>query len=305
MKMKRYLLIICAFAAASCSKEIKVDAPSFNVSLDRTLLVADTFTYRVGDTTKFQFAGSAANIAFYSGEVGKRYESRAPSKLLGKVILSFSSTAQYGNQANTLKVLAISKLNTADSAAVVNAAWTDITSRTPLATSATLVNTGAVDLTDLVTGAEDSLFIALKYSGVTGSTQRTWTITNWTVSNVLADRTVPLSTLADDVAYWTRYSDIWNPANARWNPGASSLALTGGDANAATKTSWIITKPLRVGRIPPDVSTGIKSIVDPDREEYMYTYTTPGVYKATFVAFNHSVDESKSVVRQLVIKVIP
>ncbi|UYQ92086.1 DUF5017 domain-containing protein [Chitinophaga horti] len=303
--MKRYCFLISALFAVSCSKEMKVDAPSFNATLDPSKLVADTFTYKLGDTTRFVFTGSTGNLAFYSGEPGKRYANRTPSKQLGDVILSFTSTAQFGNQTNTLKVLAASKINIRDSMAVVTGAWTDITPRLALATSATAVNSGAVNLSDLVSGVDDSLFIALKYSGVTGTTQRTWTITNWSVNNVLPERSIPLSTLADDVPYWTRFSDVWTPANARWTIGASSLVVTGGDATAATKTSWIITKPLFVGRIAPDVSVGVKSIIDPDKEEYTYVYPAAGVYTATFVAFNHTVDESKSIVKHFIIKVIP
>lgn len=303
--MKRYFFIILAVAAASCSKNMEVESPSFQVSLDPARLVADTFTYRLGDTTRFRFTGSAGNVAFYSGETGKRYSNRTASKALGTVNFSFSSKAEFGTQTNTLQVLAINKLPGYDSASVVNAAWTDITARAQLATSATVVASGNINLTDLVQGEEDSLFIALKYSGVTGSTQRTWTITDWRVSNVLPAQTIVLSTLADDVSYWTRYGSVYTPANGRWTPSATDLKITGGNAAAATNTSWVMSKALYVGRIPPDVSVGVKSINEPDKEEYPYVYPATGIYKATFVAFNHTLDEQKSVVREVVIKVIP
>lgn len=303
--MKRYFFIILAVAAASCSKNMEVESPSFQVSLDPARLVADTFTYRLGDTTRFRFTGSVGNVAFYSGETGKRYSNRTATKALGTVNFSFSSKAEWGAQVNTLQVLATNKLPGYDSASVVNAAWTDITSRAKLATNATVVASGTINLTDLVQGADDSLFIALKYSGVTGTTQRTWTITNWRVENALLGQTITLSTFADDVAYWTRYGSVYAPTSGRWTPSASDLKITGGDGNAATNTSWVMSKALYVGRIPPDVSVGVKSINEPDKKEYTYVYPATGIYKATFVAFNHTLDEQKSVVRELVIKVIP
>ena len=303
--MKKSFIILLSFFAVACSKKLEIDTPDFNVALDPAKLVSDTFTYRLGDTTRFKFSGSAGNIAFYSGEPGKRYDGRASANKLGKITLGFSSKSEFGTQTNTLQVLATNKLAGLDSAAVVNAAWTNITSRGAVATNATVVPFGTADLTDLVTSESDSLFIAFKYSGVTGTTQRTWTITEFIVNNVLPEKTVSLSSLSADVAYWTRYGNVWSPANGRWTASATDLKITGGGGSAASNTSWIITKPLYIGRVPGDVSTGIKSINEPDKEGYAFVYPSPGVYKATFVAFNHTLDEQKSVVRELIIKVTP
>lgn len=303
--MKKSFLILLSFFAVACSKKLEIDTPDFNVALDPAKLVADTFTYRLGDSTRFTFSGSAGNVAFYSGEPGKRYDGRTAAYKLGKITLSFSSKSEYGTQKNTLQVLATNKLAGLDSASVTGATWTNISDRGALATSATVVPFGTADLTDLLTNENDSLFIAFKYSGVTGSTQRTWTITNFTVNNVLPEKSVLLSSIATDVAYWTRYGNVWSPANGRWTPSATDLKVTGGNETAATNTSWIITKPLYAGRVPGDVSIGIKSINEPDKETYVYVYPSPGVYKATFLAFNHTLDEEKTIIRELIIKVTP
>jgi hypothetical protein len=306
--MKRSIVIILAglaTAAVSCNKNMEVDTPSFQVSLDPAHLVGDTFTYRLGDTTRFIFSGSAGNIAFYSGEPGKSYANRIASTRLGTVQLSFSSKAESGSQQNTLQVLATNKLPAGDSATVVNADWTDITSRVTLATSATVVPSGEADLTDIISGAGDSLFIAFKYSGVTGSDQRTWTITNFFVKNVLPDQAYTAASLATDASYWLRYGNVWTPANARWAATSNDLKITGGKSSAPSNTSWIVSKPVYVGRVPGDVSVGIKSINEPDKEGHPYEYEAAGVYKATFVAFNHTLDEQKSIIKEFIIKVIP
>jgi hypothetical protein len=306
--MKRTIFFISAglsLMAAACNKELKVDGPSFSVSLDPARMVADTFTYRAGDTTRFIFAGDAGNIAFYSGETGKKYANRQVSYQLGKVLLSFSSKAEYGTQTNTLKVYATNKLTAFDSASVVDAAWTDITTRVKLATNATVVASGDADLSDLVSGEKDSLFIAFKYSGVTGSTQRTWTITNYLVKNNVNNESYTAASLAADASFWSRYGNVKTPANAMWAATTADLKITGGAAAAPTNTSWIVSKPIYAGRIPPDVSTPIKSIIDPAKTEFAYSYRTAGIYKATFVAFNHTLDAEKSVVKEFIIKVIP
>lgn len=305
--MKRSFIILAglALAVASCTRELETTTPDFQVKIDPARLVADTFTYKVGDTTQFLFSGNADNIAFYSGEPGKSYANRKAALRLGTVTLSFSSKAEFGTQTNTLQVLATNKLTGLDSATVVNASWTNITAKAALATSATVVNSGTIDLTDQVSGEKDSLFIAFKYSGVTGSTQRTWTITNYVVNNVLPDQTVAVSNLATDVSYWTRYGNVWNPAAARWAATSTDLKITGGTGTSPTNTSWIISRPIFVGQVSPDVSVGIKSITEPPKTGYAYKYTAPGVYKATFLAFNHTLDEERAVIREVIIKVIP
>lgn len=306
--MRNLIIIIAAGTAittASCSKTMEVDQPTFSVNLDRSHLVADTFTYKLGDTTRFLFSGEAGNITFYSGEKGKRYDNRQVAWKLGDLTLSFDSKAEWGTQTNTLQVMATNKLTAFDSASVVNAAWTDITAKAKLAIDAKVVPSGAVTLTDLVANEKDSLFIAFKYTGVTGSTQRTWTITNFFVNNTVDGTAYTVASLAADASYWTRYGNVWTPAAARWTATASDLKITGGGGTAPSNISWIISKPIYAGRLAPDVGTGIKSINEPVKAEHVYKYAAPGVYKATFIAFNHTLDGEKSIVKELIIKVIP
>lgn len=303
--MKKSFIILLSFFAVACSKKLEVATPDFNVIADPARQVADTFVYRLGDTTRFQFRGTIGNIAFYSGEGGKRYDSRSPRNKLGKLMLSFSSKAEGGAQLNTVQVLATNKLAGLDSATVVNAAWKDITSRGTLSASATVVPFGAVDLADLLSNDSDSLFIAFKYSGVTGTPQRSWTITEFTVNNVLPEKTVSVSSLSADVAYWTRYGNVWTSATSRWTASATDLKINGGTGSSPTNTSWIVTKALYAGRVPGDAGIGIKSINEPDKAGYAYVYPAAGIYKATFVAFNHTLDEEKSIIREFIIKVTP
>lgn len=308
MKMK-YLFNICLLAGlffTACKKELTTDAPTAGINLvNARSTIGDTLVFKLGDTCKFALDGYADNIAFWAGTVGNKYEYRDRAMALGVPTLSFTSTAQFGVQANTLQVLATNKLPSRDSATVVNAAWTNITARTPLATSATAVNTGNVNLSDLVSGVNDSLFIAFKYSGLTGSTQRTWTITNYTVNNVLSDYSYNLAALANDNAYWTRYGNVWTPASARWVPTTTALTIVGGAATAPTNTSWIVSKALYVGRVSPDISTAtVKNITASATTSYAYKYLAAGKYRATFVSYNVNPNESKTAVKEFNIKVI-
>ena len=305
--MKRLYIIlkvVLLIFIASCTKnKLAVDLPAIDISLDPSLLVNDTFTYRLGDTAKFIMNGTAENLAFYPGTNGFNYDNRHTTTLSSvKPIMSFSSTAQYGTQQNTLTILATDKLPSLDSTTVVNANWTDITARATLATSATSVNSGNIDLSDIVSGPLDSLFIAFKYHGETGATQRTWTITNYTIANILPNATFNISNLASDVSYWTKYGNVHTPANGMWIATTSQLQVVGGAA-APTNTAWIISRPLYVGNVNPNVSIAVKNINDPVVTSYNYLYTQPGTYKAVWVAFNNTIKDTKQVVKQFWIKV--
>jgi len=316
--MKKILIIICAgLCAASCTKKLSVENPDFTVDLDAAKLVSDTFTYKLGDTAKFMFGGYAGNVVFYSGEAGKRYEFRNRSNAFGNPILAFSSKAEFGAQTNTLQILATNKLAALDSATVVNAAWTDITSKAILSTSATVVASGNINLKDLVTNESDSLFLAFKYSGVTGSVQRTWTITNYAVTNTLptingvADASYAAASIANDASFWKSYGNVWSPANAKWVPTTTALTIVGGGATAPTNTAWLVSKPIYTGRLVPDVPVIIKSInaalptlpnLNPG---YLYKYPAVGTYRATFVAFNNSIKEQETVVKEFWVKIVP
>jgi len=307
MKYPLNIFLVASLFFVACKKELTTDAPAVSISLTNARsTIGDTLVFKLGDTCKFALDGYADNITFWTGTVGNQYDNHNRFMALGKTILSFTSTAQSGAQTNTLQVLATNKLSGRDSATVVNANWTDITSRTLLATSEKAVNTGAVDLSDLIKNENDSLFIAFKYTGVTGSAQRTWTITNYTVNNVLSDYAFNLSSLANDNAYWTIYGNVWTPANARWVATTAALTIVGGPATQPNNTSWIVSKALYVGRVSPNVATAtVKNITASATTAYNYKYATTGKYKATFVSFNATPKESKSEIKEFNIKIIP
>ncbi len=303
--------ILYAFLAGlslltACTK-LGTTMPGLKVSLDPSRKVADTFTYALGDTTKFLFSGTAGNVVVYTGDSTHNYDYANRSLALGATQLSFSSAEQYGTQTNTLQVLATDQLPGLDSVSVLNASWTDITSKAVLATTTTATASGIVDLSGLVTGVNDSIFVAFKYTGAGGATQRTWTITNFVVNNVLPDIHYPLSNLSTDVNYWTKYKIA--PSTAAWTATTSALAITGGAATAPNNTSWIVSKPIYAGRVAPDVSIPLININgftnNASATGYNYIYAKAGTYKAVFLVFNNTAQEQKTSVQELYIKVTP
>lgn len=305
--MKQQLVIAIAgltivFAACTKSK-LDVESPTIHISLDPARLVNDTFVYALGDTTKFIMEGYAGNLSFYPGISGYDYDNRKTTLLTAAhPVMSFASRLQWGVQQNTLQILATDKLASLDSTTVVSADWTDITKRAILATNATSVPSGDIDLSDIVNGPTDSLFIAFKYHGLGGSTQRTWTITNYAVNNVVTQGIFNLSSLSTDVAYWTKYGNVQSPANAMWIASSTQLQIVGG--GSPDNIAWIISRPLYVGRVASSVSIAVKNINDPAVTSYDYVYSAPGTYKAVWVAFNNTIKDQKSTIKEFYIKIV-
>ncbi|WP_443937379.1 DUF5017 domain-containing protein [Pedobacter sp. MW01-1-1] len=306
MKIKHIILVFFAVIIFGCSKEVDTLDVDFNVNLTNARSSeGETLVFKLGDTCKFALSGTAQNVIFYSGQPGQNYDYRNRSTAEGPISLSFTSTAQFGTQTNTLQVLAMKNLQARDSATVVNAPWVDITARVNLATSATAVASGAVNLSDILTNNSDSLFIAFKYSGLTGSTQRTWTITNFGVEKALTGQVYSLASLSSDASYWTRYGNVWTPASSRWVATATQLQIVGGAANLPSNTSWIVSKAIYANRVAPDLAMVLKSVASAFPTNHAPIYNAVGTYRAVFVGFNNSVDEQKEVVKSFTIKVIP
>jgi hypothetical protein len=306
MKLKNlyYLFLPAVLLWFGCSKKIGVVTPTLNISVTNGTLIGDTINFKLGDTVKFAFSGYAGNVSVYTGDAGHNYAFKDRNTASGVPQLSFSSLEQYGAQTNTLQVLATDNLPVLDSAHVVAANWTDITSRATLSTgSATATPSGVINLSDLVKNPSDSLFIAFKYTGTSGSTQRTWTITNYTVNTVLPDGTQSISSLATDNAYWTKLKIT--PSAASWVTTTAQLQVVGGAATAPNNISWIVSKPLYIGRVAPDLAVGLKNIGNANLTGYNYKYAAAGKYSVTFVIFNNSVDEQQTVTKQFNIKVTP
>lgn len=298
--MKHFLYFLAGIAIlTSCNKKLEVDTPTLNISLDPSKLVADTFTYKLGDTTFFKFAGYADNIALYPGIPGYKYENRnRTSGPFGVVNLQFTSYRQYGAQNNTLKILAANTLAGLDSATVVNAAWTDITNRATLSTGTDNTASGVINLSDITVEGKP-LYIAFRYNGVTGSTQRTWTFKNLFVRSVTSEGT---NTIADlTTAAWT----VYGVTGRKWTTSATQIQIAGGDASAPTNEGWIVTKPLNITSVTPDISLPVKAVGSGNITGYAYKYAAVGTYKAVFKISNNTVKEEETVLKEFWIKIIP
>ncbi|MEO9021425.1 MAG: DUF5017 domain-containing protein [Ginsengibacter sp.] len=289
--MKHIRLIVVAgalVAFASCSKKLSIDPLSFAVTTSST-------TYHVGDTVHFNFTGNPDFISFYSGEDGNDYANHDRTTADGAPQLQFTSYAQYGTQQNTLQLMVSNDFSgTYDAANISKASWTDVTDRATLSTGADNTPSGIIDLSDIL-AQKKPVFIAFKYTGTSGSTQKTWTLKNLTLNLLKTNNKIlPVTDMAS--AGWKQVS-LANSA-AVWSISASQLRIAGGNATADDNEDWVISKLLYLNNVAPDVSIPIKNITQ-NVNSFDYVFSDPGTYKVVFLAANATADEQQSTTKEI------
>ncbi len=293
MKNNKFLLgAIALTVLASCSKELTIEPLSFDVTTPST-------TYSVGDTVKFKFSGNADFISFYSGEEGHNYEFRERTTIDGVPQLEFTSYAQFGAQTNTLSLLVSNNFSgTRNTAQISAATWTDITSRATLSTGANNTPSGVINLSDFL-AQKKPIYVAFKYTGTTGSTQKTWTINNLALNLIKPDNSsLPITDLAN--AGWGQVSFL-NPA-AVWTYNATQLRIAGGNATAVDNEDWVISKLLYLNSVAPDAAVAIKNITE-KVDSFDYVFTQPGTYKVVFLAVNATADNQESTTKEVTLTI--
>ena len=305
----KYLLFLSVFVA--CKKYDAIETPSgFDVTTTK-------LTYKVGDSVLFNFSGQPDEITFYSGESGKQYINLGRTSATGINKLIFQSSMQQGVLPgnDSLLLLISSNLKGYDSASIVNATWTDITSRntkwpTTLATS--FVTSDSIDISDF--NVKDSINIAFRYLGKKNALnpQRKWQIQGFAVTNNLSDGTkyqlfsAPFAGAANASSFlytgWVQASlknntlpgfNAWNVGNAG-SSAADKLNNSNGIAiknaypiqfdpgitvNNDDNDDWLITTKTSLKSVRPDAGVTIKNEVNAAFAGLEYVYNKiPGVY---------------------------
>ncbi|MBC7588131.1 MAG: DUF5017 domain-containing protein [Chitinophagaceae bacterium] len=341
MKQYRYhiaVLTMLVTAVIGC-KKVDIDSPDgFSITTDKAI-------YKAGDTALFNLSGTADMIVFFSGEAGKNYDNRNRAVLAGIPKLVFQTNMQQGVLLNndSLRLYVSTNLQGYDSANVVNANWTDITSRNtkwPTVLSSTFVISDSIALTDFNTS--DSINIAFRATGKKYATaaQRKWQLQNLNLTNFLADgsTTSLFSTFSNTgwiqaniknnpvPSLTTTNYQAWNVGQAGINASNAPLVISSKacnsngipiqavypitfDPSAVTNVDdnddWLITSAINLKTVKPDVGIAIKKPVDVTLKTYKYRFATPGTYTLTFIAQNQRLDEKKEIVRQVQITVTP
>jgi len=283
--IKQGLLWLCLCLVA-CTKEEKAvyynPSGPLDVSIDKT-------TTNKGEPLTLNFTGIADSIIFYSGKEGHVYAYRNRTEAEDiKIYLSFTSYRQWGTQENTLKLLVSNDFDGVNynEAGINSATWIDITDRAQLSTGTDNTPSGTVDITDRL-DASKPVFIAFKFTGSAGATQRTWTIKNFFLQSETSNGVVSdLATIAN--AGW-KAVDFKN-SDKQWTQSSTQIQMVGGDATAGENEDWIISKPFNINKVNPDQGEVIKSKYQLMLKNYKFVYDTPGNYTVVVVSKNGKTD---------------
>lgn len=302
MKLKYLNWLLILIITGACEKENGNDLSGFDVK-------TEGLTFKTGEEVTFRLSGNPTQLAFYSGEILKDYNYKDGRVVEpGSIQMSFSSRVQYGVQPNQFSVLASSNFNGQYTIDDIKAAtWINISDKFTLGTNSNYITSGVVNLNDfLLVEKGKPLYLVFKYVyEPSAGVGRSWYVQNFSLQS---QTEIGLIKLFDqNSAGWQLIS--YGPKEQSTASISSTTILL--RANSSNPTiyaeEWCISKPINVNSLDvgPDWATPIKGYSDMQLKEYKYVYTTPGNYRATFVAANKTANDNEEMVKYVDITIVP
>lgn len=321
---KQYLIIFTVLFSISCSKDLVVDEPDFNVSVTEA-------NVKLGQPVVFNIQGNPDIITFYSGELGNDYAyvNRDSIVAFSQLNLAFQNQVrgQGGTaplcQANQFSVLVTSDLDLNDVSSRVdslqrikNANWIDLSDRftwSPLTclSSNPYISSGVANIVNDITKNKQS-HIAFRYTNRpnnnTVGKSSIWRFQALTLTGVSPKESISLMTSA--TAGW---KSIYEGTSDEWGTNAYAISTS----NAVTMRGlltvtneyqqWCISKPFvitdtNIGKNP---GVGIKTYRDVSLGSYSFTYKAVGTYEVAFIGINANSKDKKEVIKKLKVVVQP
>jgi hypothetical protein len=304
MKIILFAALGISILSTAC-KKLDVEAPDLQVTLQ-------TNTLKVGDTAKFDLSGYADYINFYSGEPGKNYDRKDSFTMAGgNPEFQFSSAVSAPGTGittgNNLSVLVSTDFNGKyDAASVSSATWTNVTSRTALATTTTTVASPIANLNDLKVEGKP-MYVAFRYQSATPTLkQRQWTISSFQFRTKFPNGTTYTHASDNTTAAFGSVNVVGD--SATWVAG-TTLTHVGLNANYPADDDWAITKAFDLSKANSDASgvTVIKNfaLTGAVPSQFTWKYAIAGTYKAVFVFRNATKETNKEVIKDFTITVNP
>lgn len=307
--MKRNIIILLSILVISCNK----DEELVGGDLQDFVVKTNSSTFKVGQEVIFSFEGNPGLVSFYSGEVYRDYAFKEGRIVkTGQASVSFTTAVTGGTQADQLSIVASSDFdgNYADFSRVKAATWTNITNRFLVGTNATFKASGVQDITDLVKGKP--IYLAYKYitkPQTANGIARTWMAQSFSLTSSTPIGTLTIADMS--IAGFRIIQQIRDTTSIpRSSVSASRVTLLGNNfdkTNDPLHEIWAISKPINTGEIDlgPDRPIPIKGYSETRIQKYTHIYKKPGTYKVYFIGANKDINESKEVVRDLELTIIP
>lgn len=102
---------------------------------------------------------------------------------------------------------------------------------------------------------------------------------------------------------------IYDPKDPLYDPTAVRPTFVPYDStnvyNDPLRETWAVSTPIVLDKLDvgPDLSIPVRGIRNPKILEYFYTYSAPGIYKAYFIGSNATLNNTKTVMRELTFEI--
>ncbi|QQT28149.1 DUF5017 domain-containing protein [Sphingobacterium spiritivorum] len=346
---KTLLALPALFLFMSCEKNISPEPIRFDVEMFTNSGTKAT-QFKVNDTLNFKFTGNPDRITFYSGEVGSMYANRErtsdPSPDNTLRFFTNRGTAGSGGLKLLLSTdnMLYTQFNNKDSLSIPAANWKDISDRVTWANGASNIQSGDISLNTETTTGSGTVWLAFKYTAPAGVAQSTWTVGNIDLRHKSGSTiyTILTSAIVVPTTFPTfTVSPGWGSVNVsnsliKWaynggsagdpkigqslssNTGTQSFVIRG-NTNAATaleSESWIVTGPIDLKRVLPDVGLSVKNKTEnaeivskgfyaSPKANFTYKFTTPGTYEMVFFSQNDTGFGQNSITKTIKVDIIP
>ncbi|WP_017257135.1 DUF5017 domain-containing protein [Pedobacter arcticus] len=312
------LLIAVTIVLQACEKIESVKTPDFSAELAKQ-------TYFVGDTVEILFKGDPNFITFYSGEIGNDYGFKESRQLDISYLMNFDTQVLDGWQKDQLSILVSSNFDEDYSIdGAHRATWTDVTSKFRMLLpqeNRVYTTSGFGDITSAIFNnlQQDSakVYFAVKQQVKNQTIPATIDPTKKNIGSLNRVRGVAIqsksavnqSLLFNHGSFeWKLFSTPNKEANrAELQPTVIQLRANAVVANLSQETEdWVISKKMVFAKsldAGPDWGKSIKSLNDKRLDSYKLSYSQPGDYTITLIAFNSNVESRSEVLKQINIKI--
>lgn len=242
-------------------------------------VLPDKVECKAGEPITFSLTGNNANnVVFYSGESGHNFDFRERFYADNDMVVNFSTWVRYGEIYQNLQFLVSNDFNGIyDEGSVEAANWIDLSDKFTFSSGVDRTPSGEVSLKEYAGDDPNAqLYVAFRYRDNEKPRQNNWIIRTITL-DLISPEGVRSSSEAMSTMGW-KVVDFKNPA-VTWNISSSTQILIDGGTNQPENDDWVISKAFNLRKGTPDKGVSLNSVTSRD---YIYTYNTPGTYKAVF-----------------------
>ncbi len=306
MKKNIYVLLVSLLGIGACSRDTEVIVPDFDVTIESS-------EYKVDEEVTFNFSGNASQISFYSGEKlhDYQYSTESRKSKTHSVKASFRTNVTYNNQPNQFAVFLSTDYNGGGTYAdIQNATWrNNISQQFNIAPEnnpwGSNFPSGTVDLVNAFEEGKP-LYIGFRYKNTPGTgIPRNWYAYSMNVdaSTLLATNNLFSSFTGFSLIYDSNFTSDGMKNSVNYN--SYVMFRLPVELRPVEAEVWAVSPPIYLEEIDhgPDRPKAVKGYRDPMPQKYSYSFSEPGTYTCTFLAYNSSVYGQEEVVKQVKIKV--